>query len=283
MKKRFTIAASIMLCMILTQFTAVYAAPMGDLTVLLKSGSGTEVKTYGGFTVSIWQVAAGSPLALTDGFKNFRSSDPVNWSGVDFDPDGKSGDMLGKIADELEKYVNQNKPAHTYRKTTGSDGKAKFEGLEGVYLVMVKDNKSTAEYNFTSFIIQLPLNGNNLVTAIPKGTVPDKGGPGTTDPGKPDTQPKDPEETDPPVPPPPTEKQPPPKPEPILDDDGVPLGEWRWDEDRGEWIFEQFPPLTDLPQTGVLRWPIMVLILIGTQLMFFGWMANRRNQIGYEE
>ena len=256
MKKRFTIAASIMLCMVLTQFTAVYAAPMGDLTVLLKSG-GSNSTVYGDFTVSIWQVAAGSPLALTDGFKNFKSSDPVNWGGVDFDPDGKSGDKLGKIAGELEKYVSQNKLELTYRKTTGSDGKAKFEGLEGVYFVMVKDNKNTARYNFTSFIIQLPLNGNNLVTAIPKGTEPDKGGHGKTDP--------------------------PQKPEPTLDDDGAPLGEWRWDEDRGEWIFEQLPPLTDLPQTGVLRWPIMVLILAGTQLMFFGWMANRRNQIGYEE
>jgi len=67
----------------------------------------------------------------------------------------------------------------------------------------------------------------------------------------------------------------PPKPEPVSDDNGVPLGEWRWDEDRGEWIFEELPPLTDMPRTGVFRWPVPVLILIVMQLLFFGWLMKR--------
>ena len=65
------------------------------------------------------------------------------------------------------------------------------------------------------------------------------------------------------------------KPEPILDDNGVPLGEWRWDGDRGEWIFEELSPLTDMPWTGALRWPLPVLLLIGMQLLFFGWLMTR--------
>ncbi|MDR2354683.1 MAG: hypothetical protein LBE16_00660, partial [Clostridiales Family XIII bacterium] len=33
--------------------------------------------------------------------------------------------------------------------------------------------------------------------------------------------------------------------------DGVPLGEWRWDEDAGQWIYDEYPPLSEnLPQTG---------------------------------
>jgi hypothetical protein len=36
-----------------------------------------------------------------------------------------------------------------------------------------------------------------------------------------------------------------------LGDDGTPLGEWHYDEDLGEWIFDEYPPLADsLPQTG---------------------------------
>jgi len=47
-----------------------------------------------------------------------------------------------------------------------------------------------------------------------------------------------------------------------LDDDGVPLGRWTWDEDEEEWYFELFTPdvplaVFDMPQTGtsnVILW-----------------------------
>ena len=35
-----------------------------------------------------------------------------------------------------------------------------------------------------------------------------------------------------------------------LDENGVPLGRWGWDPAAGEWVFEPFPPLSELPQTG---------------------------------
>ncbi|HCC34532.1 MAG TPA: hypothetical protein DEQ02_02385 [Ruminococcaceae bacterium] len=35
-----------------------------------------------------------------------------------------------------------------------------------------------------------------------------------------------------------------------LDEDGVPLGRWTWDPARGVWIFDEFPPLGNLPQSG---------------------------------
>lgn len=35
-----------------------------------------------------------------------------------------------------------------------------------------------------------------------------------------------------------------------IGEDGVPLGEWHWDEPTEQWIFDEYPPLGDLPQTG---------------------------------
>jgi hypothetical protein len=35
-----------------------------------------------------------------------------------------------------------------------------------------------------------------------------------------------------------------------IDDDGTPLGEWYWDEPTDQWIFDEYPPLANLPQTG---------------------------------
>ena len=37
-----------------------------------------------------------------------------------------------------------------------------------------------------------------------------------------------------------------------VDPAGVPLGEWHWDDDLEEWVFEEYPPpLANLPQTGL--------------------------------
>ena len=35
-----------------------------------------------------------------------------------------------------------------------------------------------------------------------------------------------------------------------FDENGVPLGRWEWDNDEGMWVFDEFPPLGNLPQTG---------------------------------
>jgi LPXTG-motif cell wall-anchored protein/uncharacterized repeat protein (TIGR02543 family) len=36
----------------------------------------------------------------------------------------------------------------------------------------------------------------------------------------------------------------------VVDEDGTPQGEWRWDEETGEWIFDPFVPLGEPPDTG---------------------------------
>jgi hypothetical protein len=37
-----------------------------------------------------------------------------------------------------------------------------------------------------------------------------------------------------------------------IGDDGTPLGEWYWDEPTEQWIFDEYPPLANLPQTGFI-------------------------------
>ena len=46
-----------------------------------------------------------------------------------------------------------------------------------------------------------------------------------------------------------------------FDEDGVPLGEWHWDEEMEEWIFDEYPPLGSLPKTGAVGLPGGVMLL----------------------
>jgi hypothetical protein len=64
-----------------------------------------------------------------------------------------------------------------------------------------------------------------------------------------------------------------------LGEDGVPLGEWHYDDDLGEWIFDEYPPpLGNLPQTGAASagagsgsaaWPFFLCALLAA----FGLIA----------
>jgi hypothetical protein len=61
-----------------------------------------------------------------------------------------------------------------------------------------------------------------------------------------------------------------------VDEDTVPVGQWVYDPDLDRWIFEELPPLAELPQTGQLRWPVPVLISLGAALFVLGFALNRR-------
>ena len=54
-----------------------------------------------------------------------------------------------------------------------------------------------------------------------------------------------------------------------FDEDGTPLGEWRWDDDDEMWIFEEYLPLGNLPQTGDAGNLLIWLIFIGCLLLGF--------------
>ncbi|MCL1804801.1 MAG: hypothetical protein FWG28_02180 [Clostridiales bacterium] len=48
-----------------------------------------------------------------------------------------------------------------------------------------------------------------------------------------------------------------------FDEDGVPLGEWHWDDELEEWIFDEFPPLGALPRTGAVAIPAALSLMLG--------------------
>jgi fimbrial isopeptide formation D2 family protein len=65
-----------------------------------------------------------------------------------------------------------------------------------------------------------------------------------------------------------------------IDENGVPLGEWHWDEEEERWIFDEYPPLDRLPQTGAIakdEWPstgfltvLFLLAIAGAARIRFG-------------
>ena len=61
-----------------------------------------------------------------------------------------------------------------------------------------------------------------------------------------------------------------------FDDDGIPQGEWVWDDDNG-WVFEPIqPPLRNLPRTGVPDLEVYVLSLLGLLLLCVGLTLKLR-------
>ena len=70
-----------------------------------------------------------------------------------------------------------------------------------------------------------------------------------------------------------------------LDEEGVPLGKWDWDDNTGEWVFEDFTtPLSGMPQTGISSsaiffYIVMIAILLlcsGLVLMHIKSKKNKK-------
>ncbi|MDR3296045.1 MAG: LPXTG cell wall anchor domain-containing protein, partial [Clostridiales Family XIII bacterium] len=113
--------------------------------------------------------------------------------------------------------------------------------------------------------------GTGISAPDPEPAAPPESSPGT--------QPEEPAVTEPEIPPAPGGNDPARPPAPIewgngivpgengvyieINEDGVPLGEWHWEEPIQEWVFEEYPPpLADmtLPQTGGQRAPLIPLL-----------------------
>lgn len=60
------------------------------------------------------------------------------------------------------------------------------------------------------------------------------------------------------------------------EDTGVPLGEWRWDDDGMEWIYDEYPPLSELPQTGAANMASLYLTVLGFTFIFAGAALNHK-------
>ena len=84
-----------------------------------------------------------------------------------------------------------------------------------------------------------------------------------------------------------------------FDADGVPLGRWEYDGDEGVWIFNEFPPLGELP-TGDLPteelpkeelpntggsspYLLMLALFIGLTLMSIGLWLRRKEDESVDE
>jgi hypothetical protein len=49
-----------------------------------------------------------------------------------------------------------------------------------------------------------------------------------------------------------------------FDEDGTPKGEWHWDDNTGEWIYDEYPPLGEMPRTGDAGVAVYVPLLLGS-------------------
>ena len=57
--------------------------------------------------------------------------------------------------------------------------------------------------------------------------------------------------------------------------DGSPLGKWEWDDEEEIWVFDPFPPLAALPDTGLDVIPVCLLVLFGAGLVLAGLFIRR--------
>jgi hypothetical protein len=280
---------------------AAYAAAPPDLK--REDCSFTIVMQYGGAAIP------GAGIGL------YRVADTRIEGGrlaYDATPDfAAAGADLGDLSPEknlaaaalLRDFAAQNGVAGISN-TTGADGKAAFAPLTaGLYLV-AQTGAAGGYYNINPFLLSVPMadaSGTGWAYDIesqPKTEIvrPTPNDPGGSDPSPdPDPTPDpDPEPTPEPEPEPEPEPTPEPEPGPTppvedghdlvpgpdgryieMDENGVPLGEWRWDEPTEQWIFDEYPPLAEMPQTGQLRWPIPVMAVAGMVLFAIGWAIKR--------
>jgi len=145
-----------------------------------------------------------------------------------------------------------------------------FTGWDGVYTNVTADIKITAKYSLN----------NDGGGGTDPGTNPDPDPRPDPDPD-PETAPGIDPDPDPSTDPDASEMEPPIPPNHSLipgddgmfievDEDGTPLGEWHYDEELGEWIFDKYPPLGTLPNTGDTGTPAYLFLLIGLSVLGMG-------------
>jgi len=64
-----------------------------------------------------------------------------------------------------------------------------------------------------------------------------------------------------------------------FDANNVPLGEWVWDDDAGEWVFFEYPPpLANMPATGDYSYLVFILFAFGVSLLCVGLPIRYRQR-----
>jgi hypothetical protein len=190
-----------------------------------------------------------------------------------------SKENFARLAKELLAHAINTDVEYAVNSSVNNDGSILFEGLSrGLYLIA--QNSSSGSHNILPALMSIPHydGGEWVYDAIAKpktepngSTSPPTPAP-TNRPNRPAPDPEAPTQ-------PPTLTRLPPG-EPVIRDDDIgytdfdtdtPLGEVHYDTDKPEEEeekdedidFSEDMPMGDLPQTGVVRWPIPILYTIG--------------------
>lgn len=237
----------------------------GSVTINLKTASGTSAQNA---QISLYRVGG---AALAEGTLTFTPDASLGAGGMELN--GMSAEQNQANAASLWAIVRglEGEPA-ALSGTTDANGAVVFGDLEaGVYLA-VQTRGASGLHDFTPFLITLPLanaDGTGWGYVLSANPKIEEAGPGP----EPDPNPRpDSKPSAPPADPPP--------------DDGVDIGDndvpggGLTPDDPEITIEDPDVPLNNLPQTGMLQWPVPVLALAGLLLFSAGWYYDRSSRAG---
>jgi MYXO-CTERM domain-containing protein len=64
-----------------------------------------------------------------------------------------------------------------------------------------------------------------------------------------------------------------------LDEDGVPLGEWHWNDDTETWEFDEYPPLGKPNPSTRHQGPLYIALSLGAALLALGAALALRRRV----
>ena len=272
MKKKWNVIAALLLAVVLVLPLAPKAAAAekqtvdpakdtGSISLTLKGDAGAAKNVE----ITLYQVGKGTVVnnnlvfELVDGLRDAELEKPVELNGLTAEENIANAAAL-KAAIEKLQNTQTGDVVPTWSDKTNDEGVVTFTGLPvGVYLV-VQTSRSSVYNSITSFLMYLPMTNEDGTAwefaemASPKLQRSSSGGDGGG--GEPQL---------PPV---------------VVPDPDVPLGpvEPEEPEEPGEEIPDPEVPLAQLPQTGMLQWPVPVLALAGLVLFSTGWMMDQKGR-----
>ncbi len=269
MKNKFRVGVVLVLALTLILAMSSTAMAAGKLTVdpeadkgsvsvtLVKKDSAIKVSNL---DVTLYQVGSGKTensnlvFELVDALASTR----IKLDGLTAEANTNNAKVLKEAIDKLEEGVT----VPTWTAMTNDGGVATFENLPvGVYLVVTGE---TINYKgIVPFLLQLP-----YTNATGDGWVMD-----VVSQPKVEARPYYPPEEEVPDEEPPLSPGDPPEEE--IPDGDVPQGGAGGFEEE---IFEEEVPLAELPQTGLLQWPIPVMVAVGLALVAIGAASERKQK-----
>ena len=269
MKKKWNVIATALLAVLLVLPLAPKAAAAerqtvdpakdtGSISLTLKGDAGAAKDVE----ITLYQVGKGTVVnnnlvfELVDGLRDAELENPVELNGLTAEENIANAAAL-KAAIEKLQNTQTGDVVPIWSDKTNDEGVVTFTGLPvGVYLV-VQTSRSSVYSSITSFLMYLPMTNEDGTAwefaemASPKLQRRSSGGDGGD--GEPQL---------PPV---------------VVPDPDVPLGPVE-PEEPGEEIPDPEVPLAQLPQTGMLQWPVPVLALAGLVLFSTGWMMDQKGR-----